>query len=66
MVALLDDVTVLDDENDVGVLNGRKAMGNDKAGATLHEALHGRLDLYLGARVDVGGRLVEDEHRGLG
>ena len=37
MVALLDDVSVLDNEDGVGVLNGGKAMSDDEAGSALHQ-----------------------------
>ena len=33
-----------------------------KGGAVLHELVHGRLDLLLGAGVHGGGGLVQDEH----
>jgi hypothetical protein len=35
---------------------------DNKAGLSRHQLAHGVLDLQLGARVDVGGRLVEDKH----
>ena len=41
-------------------------MGDDKAGSVLHQGAHRLLNLLLGAGVDVGGRLVENQHLGVG
>ena len=49
MVALLDDVSVLDDEDGVGVLNGGKTVRDYEAGSALHQPQHRLLDHYLGS-----------------
>ena len=54
------DVAVFHVENHVGIQNGRQAMGNDKAGAALHEFCHGLLDEHLGVGVNVGGGFVQN------
>ena len=36
MLALLDDVAVADDQNQISVADGTQAMGDDKAGFALH------------------------------
>ena len=38
-------------------------MGDDKSGASLHQGVHARLHQLLGAGIDGGGRLVEDQRR---
>ena len=44
MAALLNNVTVAHDQDQIRVTDGRKPMGDDKAGATLHQPIHGLLD----------------------
>ena len=41
-------------------------MGNDEAGAAVHQAVHAALHQSLGAGVDGGSSLIEDEHRRVG
>ena len=59
MTSVLDDAALVHDDDLVGVADGRETMGDDQAGAVVHEARHGVLDARLRARVDVRGRLVE-------
>src|SRR5437879_3746394 len=61
VVALLGDLAVLENQNAVGHPDGRKAVRNQDghlAGGQLGEALE---DGVLGARVERGGRLVQDQ-----
>ena len=60
VVALLDDVPIAHHQNQVGVADGGQAVGNDKAGAALHQGIHGALDQYLGARINRTGCLVQN------
>jgi hypothetical protein len=62
VVALLDYCTVLYHENGVGILDGRKSVRNYKAGLVFHKLGHRGLYLYLGTRVDIRGRLVENKY----
>ena len=63
MGALLDYIAVAQDQDDVGVADGREAVRDDEARAVGHEGVHGALDELLGAGVDVGGCLVQDQGR---
>ena len=47
MVALLDDISVLHDKNQIRITNRGQPMGNDKACSTLHQVIHCFLDLDL-------------------
>lgn len=47
VVALLDDGTVFDHQNGIGILDGGKAMGDDKAGLILHQRGHRGLDFLV-------------------
>ena len=64
VVALLHDMAVLHHEDDVGLPDGGKAVCHDEAGAALHHPGKGCLDTHLGAGVDGGGGLVQNQHRG--
>ena len=66
MAAALNYPSVVKHHDDVGVHDGRQAVGDDEHGAPLHELIHAALDDGLGARVDGRGRLVEDHDRGIG
>jgi hypothetical protein len=66
MIALLDDLAVVDDQHPVGVADGAQAVGDDKAGAAFHQAQQRLLDAGLGAGVDAAGGLVQDQDGGLG
>lgn len=47
-------------EDHIGVQNGGKAVGNDKAGTPLHEFCHGFLDEDLGVGINIGGGFVQN------
>src|SRR5829696_10205511 len=59
--ALLDDPAAVDDQDPVGVDDGRQPVGDDQAGPALEGGGQGLLDVDLGLRVEVGGGLVEDD-----
>src|SRR5215212_419361 len=59
--ALLDDPAAVDDQDPVGVDDGRQPVGDDQAGPALEGGGQGPLDLHLGLGVEVGGGLVEDD-----
>ena len=52
MVALLDDISVLHDKNQIRIANRRQPMGDDEACSALHQVIHGFLDLDFGSCVD--------------
>ena len=47
MVALLDDIPVLHNQDHIGVFDGGKAVGDDEAGTAAHQIIHGLLNLNL-------------------
>ncbi len=61
MAPLLDDGPVVHHQDGVRPADGGEAVGDDEAGAILHQLGHGLLDEHLGAGVDRTGGLVEDE-----
>jgi hypothetical protein len=65
VAALVDDASLVEDENAVGVAHRAEAVGNDEAGAAGHEAFQRFLDETLAGAVEATGRLVEDENAGV-
>jgi len=61
VLADLDDVAVVHDQDQIGVLDRGQAVGDDEAGAPLHQILHAFLDQDLSAGVDRRGRLIQDQ-----
>lgn len=51
MPALLDDIAVADDQDQIGVANSAQAVSDDEAGLALHQLVHGFLDEHFGASV---------------
>ena len=63
MGALLDDMAVLHDEDDVRVPNRGETVCNDEACPPLHELVKRILHEQLCTGIDAGGRFIEDQHR---
>ena len=61
--ATLDDAALLQHHDAVGVLHCAQPVGDDKGGAAGHQGVHALLDQGLGAGVDGGGGLVQNQHR---
>ena len=66
MRAALDDPAVVEYHDNVGVHDGREAVGDDEDGSVLHQHIHAALNDRLGSRVDRAGCLVEDHNGGIG
>jgi hypothetical protein len=62
--ALLDDLSLLEYADEVGVADGGESVGDDEGGASFQEAIHVALDHALGFAVQGACRFVEDQHRG--
>src|SRR5579883_1628200 len=61
VIAPLDNAAIVENEDLVGVDDGREAMGDDERGAVRGNLVEARLDLALGLSVECRGRLVENE-----
>src|SRR5262249_12503463 len=64
--AALDDLPVLEDENLVGALDGRQAMGDDERGPSLAQRPEAVLNHRLAFAVEARRRLVQDEDARVG
>lgn len=60
MGAMLRDLSVTDDQNLVGVLDGIQTVGNDQQGLTLYQFGDSLLNIALIVSVHAGGRLVQN------
>ena len=65
VVALFDDLTVGQQDDVVGMLDGGQTVGNDQHGADVLHLFQRILDQQFGLGVDVGGGLVQDHDGGL-
>ena len=61
MGAAFDDGATVHDDDFVGVADGGEAVGDDDAGAALHELVEGLLDDVFALGVEGTGGFVEDE-----
>jgi hypothetical protein len=66
MSPVLDDPAMLENDDQVGVANRRKAMGDDEGGAACQEPPEGDLDSALRADVHTRRCLVEDQDARIG
>ena len=60
MRALFDDISVLHDQDQIGVSNRGQAVRDDKARSALHQFIHTPLDKFLGTGIDIGSRFVQN------
>ncbi len=60
MAALFDDVAVFHDQDDVCVFDGGETMGDDEAGASFHQVVHGFLDAEFGSGVYRAGCFIQN------
>ena len=65
MSPLFDDAALVDDEEKIGVANGRQAVGDDDARPPFQQLIHGLLHFYFGAGIDVGRRFIENQDAGI-
>ena len=58
-----DDAAPIEENDLIGLADGRKAVGDDERGAIFHEIGKTFLNLLLGNDIHAGGSLVEDDYR---
>ena len=63
--ALLYHLAAPEHKNMVCRADGRKPVGDHKAGLACHQGAHCRLDLLFGAGIHVGGGFVQNQHLGI-
>lgn len=63
MITALDDLSVLQNHDGVGVAHGGEAVGDHKGGPFCHQTVHALLDMLFRSRIDGARRLIEDQDR---
>ena len=66
MGSLLDDLTVLEDDDEIRAADGRETVRDDESGPAREQDPECLLDLPLGADVDRRRRLVENQDARVG
>lgn len=59
MISPFYDLSVFEYQDHVCVSDGREAVGDDQAGASLHQLVEAFLDEYLATGVDIAGCFVQ-------
>src|SRR5579864_7470636 len=62
MPSLLDELTMVHDEDDVGSKNGGKPVGNDQGGAALEQRPQCDLDQMFRLGIEIRRGLIEDQY----
>ncbi len=58
-------VSVVEDDNEVGMSDGAESVGDDEASAVLHELAERLLNKLFALRIEVAGGFIEDEDFGI-
>ena len=66
MITALDDLSVLQNHDGVGVAHGGEAVSDHEGGPFCHQTIHALLDVLFRSRIDGARRLIEDQDRRLG
>ena len=66
MITALDDLSILQNHDGVGVPHGGETVGDHEGGPFCHQAIHAPLDNLFCVGVDGAGSLIENQHRGVG
>ena len=66
MITALNDLSVLQNHDGVGVAHGGEAVGDHKGSPFSHQTVHALLDVLFRSRIDRARRFIEDQDRCLG
>lgn len=66
MITALDDLSILQNHDGVGVAHGGEAVGDHEGGPFCHQTVHALLDVLFRSRIDGARRFIEDQDRRLG
>ena len=66
MITALDDLSILQNHDGVGVPHGGETVGDHEGGPFCHQTIHALLDVFFRSRIDGARRLIEDQDRRLG
>ena len=63
MITALNDLSVLQNHDGVGVPHGGEAVGDHKGRPFSHQTVHALLDVLFRSRIDGARRFIEDQNR---
>ena len=63
MITALDDLSILQNHDGVGVAHGGEAVGDHEGGPFCHQTVHALLDVLFRSRIDGARRFIEDQDR---
>ena len=63
MITALNDLSILQNHDGVGVAHGGEAVGDHKGGPFCHQTIHALLDVLFRSRIDGARRFIEDQDR---
>ena len=66
MITALDDLSVLQNHDGVGVPHCGKTVGDHESGPFCHQTVHALLDMLFRSRIDGARRFIKDQDRRLG
>ena len=66
MITALDDLSILQNHDGVGVPHGGETVGDHEGGPFCHQTIHALLDVLFCSRIDRTRRFIEDQDRRLG
>lgn len=66
MITALDDLSVLQNHDGVGVAHGGETVSDHEGGPFCHQTIHALLDVLFRSRIDRTRRFIEDQDRRLG
>ena len=61
VIAAFNDLSVIHDDDQIRVPDGRQTVGNHDAGTVAHHHLHRILNRLFGAGIHIGGRLIQNK-----
>ena len=63
MITALDDLSILQNHDGVGVPHGGETVGDHEGGPFCHQTVHALLDVLFRSRIDGARRFIEDQDR---
>ena len=66
MITALNDLSVLQNHNGVGVPHCGKTVGDHEGSPFCHQTVHALLDMLFRSRIDGARRFIKDQDRRLG
>ena len=62
----LDNLALFQNQDDIGIPDGREPVSNDKGCSPLHELIHSSGDLPLGPGIHRGSRFIQNKNQRIG